>query len=129
MPKRGKKIYKAILYNAFVFGSIVILSSVIIAFSKDVMRAKKIDSELAALQGDIVKIERKNVELGELIKYFDSASYAEKKARMELGLKKPDEGVIIIPKTNRDEQIMIAKETQNQESNFRRWWNYFFEKK
>ena len=72
--------------------------------------------------------------LADFIKYLDSESYAEKKARTELGLKRSDEKVIIVPKGSEEKiDTMDNKELQTNnslapKSNIVKWWKYFFSK-
>ena len=79
-------------------------------------------------------LEKKNIELSDFIRYLDSESYAEKKARTELGLKSPDEKVIIVPKGSEEKiDAVDSPELQNNvpkvpESNMVKWWRYFFSK-
>ena len=125
-----RKFLNNFVYNVFLFICIAILAFTIVSFGREYFKTKKLDKDIVALEGDIKKIEQKNIELTELIKYFDSESYAERRARMELGLKKPDEEVIIIPNQVKQENALRPpKEEKREISNIRRWWYYFFPKK
>lgn len=126
-----QKIAKWLMYNVFILGCIIILTAIGISFGKDFIKSQKIKREITSLQNDISNIEKKNFELMEFIKYLDSEIYAEKKARMELGLKKPDEKVIIVPK-GEEEKIINEEQAANnigtEEPNIKKWWKYFFSK-
>ena len=126
-----QKIIRWIAYNAFIFGCLAILTVIGISFGKDFIKSQKIKKEIGSLQSDISKIEKKNIELSDFIRYLDSESYAEKKARTDLGLKKTDEKVVIIPESNEDKTILAKADTSiaTNESNAARWWKYFFKKK
>src|SRR3989339_773305 len=123
-----KKILKWLGYNIFVFGCIIILAAIAVSFSKDYMKSQKLKSEISSLQNDISMNEKKILELSDFLKYLDSDSYAEKKARTDLGLKKTDEKVVIIPESNEDKTILAKVDTSmtTNESNAIRWWKYFF---
>jgi len=129
-----QKIIRWIAYNAFIFGCLAILTVIGISFGKDFIKSQKIKKEIGSLQSDISKIEKKNIELSDFIRYLDSESYAEKKARTELGLKSPDEKVIIVPKGSEEKiDAVDSPELQNNvpkvpESNMVKWWRYFFSK-
>lgn len=105
------------------------MSIIAVSFSKDFIRAKKLNEEITMLENELTMLSERNTELNELIKYFDSEAYAEKKARMELGMKKPDESVIVIPE---EAQVKIldkqALEHKKQAPTILKWWRYFFHK-
>lgn len=116
-------------YNVIFLGCLTILALIIFSTGKEFLRVKKINQEINELQKEIIEIENKNLELSELLKYFDSDSFAEMKARTELGLKKPNERVVIIPQEDENTKISLrlggGKENLPK-SNFKRWWNYLF---
>ena len=126
-----KKAFKKNLgYNIFFLSCLLILAFVVVSFSKELMKTQEINQEIVELQGEISNLEERNVELTELLRYFDSESYAERKARMELGMKKPGESVVIVP----DEALEVARadaERAEREDapNVKKWWRYFFEKR
>lgn len=125
-----KKISKWLIYNIFIFGCIIILSVIAISFSKDYMKSQNLKHEIYSLQGDISKNEKKILELSEFLKYLDSKNYAEKKARTELGLKKPDENVVVIQKSAEENIETTEQDSMEAQkgSNIVKWWNYFFQK-
>lgn len=115
------------LPNVFFIAGIVLLAVIFVSFSKDFVKVKKIDEEITALEDELLALQDKNIELGKFIQYLDSGAYAEKKARMELGLKKPGESVIVIP--DAPEENSLSGESLDDEekiSNFKKWLNYFF---
>lgn len=126
-----RKITKWLGYNIFVFGCIIILTAIAVSFSKDYIKSQKLKNEISSLQNDISMNEKKILELSDFLKYLDSDSYAEKKARTDLGLKKPDEKVVIIPEQNDDKTILAKTDNPGagSESNSIKWWKYFFKKK
>ena len=118
---------RALAQNAFLIGSLVILFFMVTSFSSEFIRARKINEEIMTLQNEITVLQQKNTELGDLIKYFDSESYAERKARTELGMRKPDENVLIIPETSvlRDASQPGSASQFSDLDNPHRWWEYF----
>lgn len=133
MPKPiYKKFTKWLIYNTFIFGCLILLTIIAVSFSKDYLKSQKLKREIVSLQNDIAKNENKILELSEFLKYLDSESYAEKKARTELGLKKQGEKVVVIPKIVQegDETAKMGSDIQLQkEHNIIKWWKYFFSKK
>lgn len=73
----------------------------VISFSyvKDYRRTREINRELELAQQEIAALQSRKVELQDLLKYFDSEAYAETRARLELGLVRPGEKVIVVPPT------------------------------
>ncbi len=104
----------------------------IYSFGKDFIKNRQIEAEIINLNQQIYNLEKHNLELTELIKYFDSESYAERKARLELGLVKPGESTVIIPNSLAQNDILLPKaETEKNKSrlsNIKKWWEYFFDK-
>ncbi len=118
------------LPSLFFLAGVVLLVIIAMSFTKDFLRARKVNQEIMQLQNELSLLESKNIELNNLIQYFDSEIYAEKKARTELGLKKPGESVVIIPKNENEENLLAnSTEMKKNESNIIKWWKYFFEKK
>ena len=107
----------------------VIISITAYFFIKDYFKAKLINNEIQILQRQIYDLEDHNIQLTELIKYFDSESFAEKKARTELGLIKKGESVVIVPPTGEEiKNEDVDSHEQDNASNIKKWWNYFFKK-
>lgn len=121
-----KEKIKRHLPNIFFLGGILILAIIAFSFSKDFIRANKINVEIKGLENELTMLQQKNIELNKLLKYFDSEAYAEKKARTELGLKKPGESVVIVPKSTVEESISENSTVSEDDSRFKKWWNYFF---
>ena len=57
----------------------IFLIFIVVFFVKDNFRAQEIDNEIKQLESDISKLETENKELVELIRFFDTQGYAEKK--------------------------------------------------
>lgn len=125
----SQKVYKMLVYNIFVFSCIIILAIVAISLSRDFVKYQKLKKEIDSRKQDIVNIENKISELFDYIKYLDSENYAEKKARVELGMKKSDEKVAIVA-PSQEEKIEIQRETSAMVAtpNYLKWWNYLFKK-
>lgn len=124
MIKKKKKVLLISLY--FIGFSILFFISYF--FIIDFKKANQINKEIQLLHEEIYNLENHNVKLTELIKYFDSEGYAEQKARLELGLKKPGETVVIIPRDKEGaEDGPIGKEVNMKQPNYIKWWKYFFQ--
>lgn len=113
--------------NLFFLGGVIVFGIIVVSYSKDFIQTRQVDNEIVKLEEDIAMIQKRNVELSELIKYFDSDMYTEKKARMELGLKKPEESVVVIP--HEETSVRDQKQKKEEEKNLPniiKWWRYFF---
>jgi len=107
--------------------SIVIMLVIVVNFFNSWQKAKTIDQEITDLEQERITLEQAQEELSGLINYLNSTAYLEKKARTDLGLKKIDENVVIIPDFDQPlpTEEQIKKQKRNQ-SNPTKWWRYFF---
>ena len=103
----------------------VILVFFLVSLSRQSIKYFSIKKEINNLEKEIKNLEEENLELTSSIEYFESDFYKEKEAREKMGLKKPDEKVIMImaPK-----ESAVAQEQKIKMSipNLSKWWNYFF---
>lgn len=110
---------------------IIILIFIAFTFIQGWRRTSQVDQEIAGLGQEINTLEQDNLEFQELIEYFNSDAYIEEKARLDLGLKKDGENVVVV---NTNEEVDQIEEpslseyiTQNtEETNLQRWWSLFF---
>lgn len=97
---------------------------------QDNHRTRQINRELAAMQHEVVSLQTRKVELEDLLKYFDSASYAESRARLELGLVRPGEKVLIVPPVNGAPKSVNQGAPGNGAGEpltpLKAWWSFFF---
>lgn len=110
---------------------IILLFFTLVNLSSNWRSNQGIDSEIAQLQEEIGELERENAQFTELIDYFNSTAYIEEKARLDLGLKKEGERVVIVKDTVNDERrtpnsVKFDKKREPT-TNPERWWEYFFE--
>lgn len=128
--------FKKVTQNKIVFViSIFILVFIGISFFKVFLRQQKANQDISRLIEQIKELELRNRELLDLIEYFKTDDFIEFEARTKLNLQKEGEKVVIIPETSNnvnksDDQKAIKQPNnyQEQDSNLRRWWNYFFGK-
>ena len=94
-----------------------------------------IDQEIDSLKSQVSDLENKNNGLTQMINYVQTDQYAEQKARTDLGLKKPDETVVVVKGSNVNSStadtadnalfgLPAAPQAQN-ESNPTKWVKYF----
>lgn len=90
--------------------------------------------EVDQIKKENIALQEKNHNLKNLITYYQSDSFKELEARDKLGLKKPDEKVILVPikKISNNDQILSNNQAdQNRVDqgipNWQAWWIYIFE--
>ncbi|TSC76997.1 MAG: Uncharacterized protein G01um101431_180 [Parcubacteria group bacterium Gr01-1014_31] len=112
-------------YWAVLLISLTLLGVVAVSYVKDYRRSRALDDELLSLRQEVSTLQTRHVELSELIKYFDSEGYAESRARLELGLAKPGEKVIVVPTNTPIPEASPAANARDK-APWRAWWSYFF---
>ena len=127
-----KKIFNSRLFFLSIFITLILIT---VSFSKEFIKNYKINQEIESLQREIESLETKNFELSELIKYFATDDFIEERARIDLGLKKPGETMVIIAEPedtfsdSEQKQITEKEQTKPEKiSNPKKWWNYFINK-
>ena len=108
--------------TTFLLAGMLIL--VMLITSKLLLQKREVDREIQNLQAESEQLQTNNRQLSELIKYLNTPEYADKEAREKLNLRKEGEYVVVLPK-DVGEQIAGAN-IQDQASNPKRWFNYFF---
>ena len=119
------------------FAALLVLIGVAISFSKVTYKRYQLRKEIERLKTQIENLEKRNQEFSSLVEYLKSESFLEKEAREKLNLKKEGEEVVVMPpkigedrETNQGEinekQATSTQEIPKTESNFLKWWRYFF---
>ena len=90
MIKNQNKI-KANWKNKFILlFLIIILVFTAVNLAGNWQKNRQVNQEITGLEQEIGELEKNNLELKELIQYFNSTAYIEEKARLDLGLKKKE---------------------------------------
>ncbi len=127
--QKTKKGWKGKLFTLL---ALIILIFFTINLSKSWQRSSQINQEIAGLEQEITSLEKGNLDLEELIKHLNSSAYIEEKARLDLGLKKEGEKVVVV-NNSASQNYNSANKTMNEEAanqstaNPQKWWKYFFE--
>lgn len=102
------------------------LVAIIFPLARTYSQRRMVEKEIQDVKNQISDYEKQNQELTEMIAYLQSDQSLEEQARLNLNLKKPGEGVIVIKdKTNSVNEIN-ATSTPPTSSNLAKWWGYFF---
>lgn len=122
---QGLKIFKQL---SFSFIIIVVLILIIIPYLKNHKKRQDLNSEIAKVQEEIIRYEKSNEDLKGLLSYLDSSQAVEDRARINLGLQKEGENVVVIKRKEviSDNQTISQKDLKDI-SNFKKWIKYFFE--
>lgn len=142
MEKHKKNLIKR-FFSSQVFLTLLglsILTLISFPFAKNLSQRHKIDDEVAKMQEEIGRIEKKNSGLKELVNYLESDQFAEGEARLKMGLKKNGEQVAAIKDAvtdpagrNLDPQTVFNMpglnnaEPEKTPTNISRWFKYFFD--
>jgi cell division protein FtsL len=114
---------------------VIALVFVFLSIFKEMQRKNQIQKEISALQEEAQKISRENNQIKEKIAYLESSEYQTREAKDKLGLKAPEENIIIVKpsveKKNENDEAENEKKTDEvlkieDQPNHIKWWNYFF---
>lgn len=107
--------------------------------ARNTVKQYRIDKEIGELKKEIDALQNKNADLKNFVSYLESDQFAEEQARLNLGLKKPGEELMVIKPAagaspagaspgatifNIPGYEKIRPEVEP--SNPRKWLNYFF---
>ncbi|MDP4000844.1 MAG: septum formation initiator family protein [bacterium] len=107
---------------SLVLGLILVL--VMIGAVQIIIQKYEVDREIQRLQTEAEKINQKNLELTELVRYLNTPEYKERQVREQLNLKKEGEFVVALPNSTDEENS--SQILQTEVSNTRKWFNYIF---
>ena len=105
----------------------------IVMIGTSIKKNYETNQTIEGLQEEIVTLKSDISELQNLTYYYATDSFKELEARRRLGVKSPDETIIILPKTD-ESRTTVTKEsnesiedtTDKQETNLQKWWRYLF---
>ncbi len=116
---------------AFIFKakylSLIILIFIFLAFfplAKNFSQKRIVDQEIDTIKQEIADFQTKNQELLELFSYLESDSGQQEIARLNLGMKSPDEEVLVIENLSFNEELDDLEDDNR--SNWQKWIDYFF---
>ncbi|MFH1838042.1 MAG: septum formation initiator family protein [Candidatus Kuenenbacteria bacterium] len=138
MIKNKISFWKKIFFSPFfLFLGIIILVFYFFSIGKESYRHYRINKEIRNLKQEIKELEDKKTQTKKIIQYLKTESFQERQARLELGMKKPDEKVVILPNASNETKnknefmdINFKKNKEIEENNQKiinpiRWWKYF----
>lgn len=142
MQNRGQKNFLSkIFFNQRIFSLVIIgcLVWLFVPLAKNVKQRHSVDKEMDGLQEEIRRVEGKNNDLQKLLGYLGSEQFAEEQARINFGLKKEGEEVVVMQSGSGDSATKSSSsqivfnipgldnaKTARAESNPEKWFKYFF---
>jgi len=124
--------WKQIFYSRWFLAVLILLSLFLsVSYLRAFYQEYKIKQQIKELQSDLDVLKTKKIETMEVLKYVNSADFAEEKARTAMNMMKPGENVAFIPdsessgyggQTGSD----LVKLPHNK--NFIKWFKLFFDK-
>jgi len=109
------------------FLSLALLGLIAWPTIKNYSQQQALDQEIKEAQGEIDKYQDQNKELKDMIGYLSSDQAIEDKARLNLGLKKSGENVIIISDSDAASGTPTSTAANDNLSNPQKWLHYFFD--
>ncbi len=117
-----KKAFKQVLLFFALIGLFVLM---FVPFLRNYKKNKIMDAEIAEAKANINQYEKTNEELKTITSYLSTNQAVEEKARLNLGLQKAGEKVVVIKK-NENEDITTSTEEKIELPNYKKWLRYFF---
>ncbi len=112
------------------FFLLFILVLVLIPYYGKLSKKRILEEEIAKEKENISRYEKNNEELKNLISYLSSEQAAEENARINFGLQKEGETVVVVKMpSKKDNEVLEDNNKEKEEcSCFEKWYNYFFKK-
>jgi len=123
--KKIKKFFYSYWFLALLFCIFFLLAG---AFVKSFYQDYTIKKEIERLRKEAASMEAKKIQSLELLEYFKSNEFVERKAREDMGLIEPGEQAGVVNNLTKTKtggqtaQNMVESDLPN----YKKWWNYFF---
>lgn len=108
----------------------------LVAIVRELLQGHQVRTQVRRLRDDVAAEEQRQRDLQNLLTYLQSPTFQERQARLELGLKKNGERVLVVPPNSTDTPSSATKTSPTSTtdspatvpSNPTRWWRYFLRK-
>lgn len=106
--------------------TVAILVSILLAInsSRRILTFRTTAQGVGDAQKQLDDLKRENEALKKELEFKKSDQFAEEEIRNKLGLAKPGEAIVMLPKG--DERQTTNDERKNELPNWQKWWNLFF---
>ncbi|MCX6714993.1 MAG: septum formation initiator family protein [Candidatus Uhrbacteria bacterium] len=125
----------------FYIVNVLLILVVGFSFVREMIHSHDIAEQIQALQKQSQSLQTQHLAIGDLKTAVQTESYAEREARLKLGLKKPGESLVILrneqtgtgantesSKNQQADDGVQANVAQKPLANSSKWWYYFFNK-
>lgn len=140
VPETERSWRTVVRWPVFLLGNVALLFVIGVSTIRETYQGWTVDREIRTLEAQAASLESGKVKLESLTKELASNDRVEYEARARLGLKKQGERVIVLEGVTASTSwsggegsaivdVRSAEESQEEMSNPKRWWSYFFSKK
>jgi cell division protein FtsB len=107
---------------------VFLLISIAICFPlvRSISKKRIVEKEIAEMKAENEAYANRSKELREVIDYLQSDASLEEQARLNLGLKKSNEAVVVVNRQTSKSTTTSVSEIEDRTTNWHRWINYFF---
>lgn len=109
----------------FTIIALIFIILILIPLAKNYSKQRLIEKEVADISKSIEEFESSSQELRELARYLESEQSLVEQARLNMGMKKPGESVVVV-QGDLSKLINPAPENKIIIPNWKKWINYFF---
>jgi cell division protein FtsB len=119
MPPRKKQPF--LKSRGFLVGGTIVAILIAFSASRELYTNHTMQQEIRALEEEAVLLEARRLELLGLAEKLESGEFLEREARLELGLRRPGEQVVVVqPRALGEGRVDRGSRTNPQ-----LWWDYF----
>ena len=134
--RRNSNLFSKLFLNQYLILIIILILLLLLSIplARNVSKKYEIDSEVQALEDEIAGLQKKNNELEKMIDNYSSNDFVEEVARLNLGLKKEGEEVLVVKKKEEkdEKEIVFSGDIKfagdKAENNSSKWLRYFLRK-
>jgi cell division protein FtsB len=139
MFKEGAPKNNQLFIRVAFFIGFLLFFLLVFGLMKELVNRRQVDRQLSDYQKRIDNLKMDNIILAEKIDSWDQSGELEANARIKLGLEKPGEKTVIIDRADSGNTLAVKsnqetvdlasdREKPRYESNYIKWWRYFFAK-
>lgn len=127
MIKQRSGIVNRIIYDQkfLAFCGVVVIILICFPLSKNINQRREVNKEIKNLNDEISGMENKNKDMKELISFLESDQFVEEQARLNLGLKKKGESVVVVKENKISLEDIAHINSEKNLTNPQRWIKYF----
>lgn len=128
--EKNKSKWAQIFYsNWFLLVIFLLTFLLVISYARAYYQEYQVRKEISSLQEQLHSLEAKKIQTIDLLRYSQTPSFVEEKARIELNMLKPGENQVIINSgtsllANRQEKESVIKWTPT--TNLVKWFKFYF---